>query len=74
MHGQAAVTRPGIARTVTIIACTGGAVNTAHGDRAQGHKFRCRPSCLATISTYGTGGGRDERVRWDGETRGGESG
>jgi hypothetical protein len=43
VHRQAAVTRPVIARTVTIIARTGGAVNTAHGDRAQGHKFRCRP-------------------------------
>jgi hypothetical protein len=43
MRGQAVVTPPVIARTATIIAPAGGAENTARGDRAQGHKFRCRP-------------------------------
>ena len=43
MRGQAVVTPPVIARTATIIARAGGAVNTARGDRAHGHKFRCRP-------------------------------
>jgi hypothetical protein len=43
MRRQTAVTRPVVARTVTIIARADGAVNTVRSDRAQGHKFRGRP-------------------------------
>jgi hypothetical protein len=57
MRRRAAATPPAIARTVTIIARTGGAVNRPRGDRAHGHKFAAGPSCPATINTYGAGRG-----------------